>query len=262
VLIQIICIVLYILAAVWVGSRLFHHQGPNPKLMALPAFLALTAHLYLLSNGILQGEGTNMSMTNVASLIAWMVTLTMTLASFAFATAILMPVVFGFSAIVVLISAIVPDIHVMQIDMRPALIVHISLALFAYGCLIIAVLYAVQLAYINSRLKQKKTSLLHSSLPPLMTVETIFFKLLIAGTVLLTLSLVSGFIFLDNMWAKEQAHKTVLSVIAWLVFCVSAIGHQQWGWRGKPVITATFIGAFILTLAYFGSRFVREVILG
>lgn len=261
-LIHIICIVLYLTAAAWVGSRLFHHQGPNPKLTAIPAFLALTAHLYLLSLDIILGDGANMSMINVASLIAWLVTLTLTLASFSFSTAILMPVVFSFSAIVVIISLVVPDVQSIQLEMQPALIIHITLALFAYGCLSIAVLYALQLAYINNRLKLKKTAILHSSLPPLMTVETIFFKLLLAGTVLLALSLVSGFVFLDNMLAKEQAHKTVLSIIAWLVFFVTTVGHQKWGWRGRPVLSATFVGAFLLTLAYFGSRFVREVIIG
>ncbi|MFA3790562.1 inner membrane protein YpjD [Aliiglaciecola sp. SL4] len=260
-LIEIVCIVFYLFAAGWVTSRLFHHQGPNPKLMLIPAFLALTTHLYLLVEGLNQASGANMSMLNVASLIAWLVTVTMTIASFALATAILMPVVFGFSALIVLLSALIPKVHIMQIQLQPDLVIHITLALLAYGCLIIAVLYALQLAYINERLKQKKTSLLHSSLPPLMTVETIFFKLLLAGTILLTLSLISGFLFLDNMWASEQAHKTILSVIAWLIFSVTAIGHHQWGWRGKPVISATLVGAFLLTLAYFGSRFVKEVIL-
>lgn len=261
-LVEIVCIIAYIGATAWVGSRLFHHLGPNPKLMAIPAFIALTLHLYLLSESILQAPGQNMSMINVASLIAWLVSFTMTLASFAFSTAILMPVVFGFSAFVVLIGAVVPDVHMMQIDLHPELLIHITLALFAYGCLSITVLYGIQLSYINLRLKHKKAPLLHSSLPPLMTVETIFFKLLLAGTILLTLSLITGFLFLDNMLAKEQAHKTVLSVIAWIIFIVTAIGHHRWGWRGKPVVSATLVGGFILTLAYFGSRFVREVLIG
>ncbi|WJG10639.1 cytochrome c biogenesis protein CcsA [Aliiglaciecola sp. LCG003] len=260
-LIEIVCIVFYLCAAGWVGSRLFHHQGPNPTLMAIPAFLALTAHLYLLWEGILQTPGQNMSMLNVASLLAWLITFTMTLASFTFATAILMPVVFSFSAIIVLLSVLIPDIHIMQIELHPGLLIHISLALLAYGCLLIAVLYALQLSYISGRLKDKRPPFLHSSLPPLMTVETIFFKLLLTGTILLTLSLASGFVFLDNMLAKEQAHKTILSILAWLVFVVTTLGHQRWGWRGKRVISATLIGALLLTIAYFGSRFVREVLL-
>ncbi len=257
----LICVIFYLAAAGVIASRLFHHQGPNPKLSAIPALIAILVHAYLLNTGILQDPGQNMSMVNVASLIAWVIALTMTIASFSLANAILLPVVYGFSALIVLIGVFVPSSHIMQIDVRPALIIHIVLALFAYGCLIIAFLYALQLSYINTKLKEKKASLLHSSLPPLMTVESIFFKLLFAGTVLLTLSLASGFAFLDDMLAKEQAHKTVLSVIAWVIYCITLVGHNRWGWRGKSVITATVVGACLLTLAYFGSRFVREVLI-
>lgn len=260
--IGLICTILYLIAAGMIASRLFHHQGPNPKLVALPAFAALALHLYLVSEGIFALPGQNMSMINVASLIAWLITITMTLASFSLPTTILLPVVFGFSGFIVLLSIFVPDAHIMHIEMRARLLIHISLALFAYGCLMIALLYGLQLSYINEKLKQKKASLLHSSLPPLMTVEDIFFKLLLTGTVLLGLSLISGFAFLDDMLAKEQAHKTVLSCIAWLIFCVTVIGHNRWGWRGRPVTVATICGAVLLTLAYFGSRFVREVIIG
>ena len=94
-----------------------------------------------------------------------------------------------------------------------------------------------------------------------MAVENILFKLLLVGTILLTLSLVSGFIFLDNMFAKEQAHKTILSLIAWGLYTTILMGHFIFGWRGKPVIWSTIIGGTLLTMAYFGSRFVREVIL-
>lgn len=257
----LICIVMYLATTGIIASRLFHHLGPQPKVFAVPAFVALAFHLYLISNGLFMAGGENMSMLNVASIIAWLITITMTLASFSLPTTILMPVVYGFSALVVLLTLVIPDSYIMHIELRPALLVHITLALFAYGCLSIAVLFAFQVAYINSTLKQKKATILHSSLPPLMTVETIFFKLLLTGTVLLTFSLLSGFAFLDNMLAKEQAHKTVLSCLAWLVFCITLIGHNRWGWRGRPVIVATVSGATLLTLAYFGSRFVREVIL-
>ena len=111
------------------------------------------------------------------------------------------------------------------------------------------------------RLKEKKASLLHSSLPPLMMVEGILFKLLTVGTILLTLSLISGFVFLENMFAQGQAHKTILSILAWLVFSIELFGHFKFGWRGKPIIFATIAGSLLLSLAYFGSRFVKEIIL-
>ena len=260
-IIGLLCVAFYFSAAGAVAARLFHHQGPNRNLTAGLALTAGLLHIYLLSQGIFLEPGQNMSMTNVASLIAWLITMTMTVASFTLPNAILLPVVFSFAGIIVMLNLFVPDTYIMHIDVQPALLVHISLALFAYGCLMIALLYALQLSYINLRLKQKQASLLHSSLPPLMAVEQIFFKLLLTGLILLTLSLASGFVFLDDMFASGQAHKTVFSILAWCVYGLVLVGHRQWGWRGKPVITATIIGSVLLTLAYFGSRFVKEVII-
>ncbi|WP_416308231.1 cytochrome C assembly family protein [Neptunicella sp. SCSIO 80796] len=259
---NLLVILMYVSAATSISSRLFHQKGPQHKLAAVFAVIALTAHLYLLNTTILTEPGQDMSMTNVASLIAWLISLSMTLASFSLSSALLLPMVYGFSALVVLLQWTLPVHHIMFLQMQPALVSHVTIALLAYGCLTIAFLYALQLSYINYRLKHRQASLLHSSLPPLMRVESVLFKLLLIGTILLTLSLLSGFFFLDNMLAKNQAHKTVLSCIAWLVYVTVLIGHHRYGWRGKRVVASTIAGAILLTLAYFGSRFVKEVILG
>ncbi len=261
-LLGLLAISFYFAAAGVIASRLFHHQGPNKKLSNFLAFAAIIAHILILSDSIFIEPGQNMSILNVASLIAWLIALTMIIASFSLPNLILLPVVFGFAGLIVFFGLVIPSTYLMHIEVRPALLLHITLALFAYGCLMIAFLYALQLSYINNRLKQKQASLLHTSLPPLMAVENILFKLLLAGTSLLTLSLLSGFAFLDDMFAKDQAHKTVLSILAWLVFGLVLVGHQKWGWRGKPLVSATVVGSVLLTLAYFGSRIVREVIIG
>jgi ABC-type uncharacterized transport system permease subunit len=259
---DLLCFSLYALAAGIIVAGLFAHQGPKKNIALTLTFVALILHAFILADSMLIVPGQNMSILNVASLVGWLISATMLLASFKLPNTILLPVVYGFTALVVLLSALVPDMHIMHYDIKPTLLIHIGFALLAYACLSIAFLYALQLAYINLRLKEKKASLLHSSLPPLMAVETILFKLLLVGTVLLTLSLISGFMFLDNMFAKEQAHKTVLSLMAWLIYGVILFGHAKFGWRGKPVISATIVGSILLTLSYFGSRFVREVLLG
>ena len=63
------------------------------------------------------------------------------------------------------------------------------------------------------------------------------------------------------MFASEFIHKTMLSLVAWLIFTVVTVGHLRKGWRGKPVVFSIMIAAFVLSLAYFGSRFIQEVIL-
>ena len=251
------------LASCIIVAGMFQEKGPNKLAAITCVVIAMGLHVLILRSGIFiePNQGQNMSMLNVASLVGWLISVTMLVASFKLPNTILLPVVYGFTGLIVLLSGLLPSAHVMQIGVQPSLLIHIGLALFAYACLAIASLYAVQLSYISFRLKHKTPSLLHSSLPPLMAVEKILFKLLLVGTVLLTLSLISGFMFLDNMFAKEQAHKTVLSLLAWGLYCVIMMGHFRFGWRGKPVIWSTIVGGALLTLGYFGSRFVREVIL-
>jgi ABC-type uncharacterized transport system permease subunit len=262
-LIDTICFVFYMLASGIIVTGMFQERGPNKLAAIISVLMAIGLHIAILRSGILiePKSGQNMSMLNVASLVGWLISVTMLTASFRLPNTILLPVVYSFTGLIVLLSSLIPSAHVIQISAQPNLIIHISLALFAYACLAIASLYAIQLSYINLRLKEKNASLLHSSLPPLMAVEKILFKLLFVGTILLTLSLVSGFMFLDNMFAKEQAHKTLLSLLAWGLYSIILIGHSVFGWRGKPVIWSTIVGGVLLTLAYFGSRFVREVIL-
>jgi ABC-type uncharacterized transport system, permease component len=92
-------------------------------------------------------------------------------------------------------------------------------------------------------------------------VENILFKLLLACTCLLSVSLLSGFVFLDDMLNKTYAHKTVLSASALVVFLTLVVGQKLRGWRGKQVIAMTVLGVVLLSLAYFGSKLVRELIL-
>ncbi|RDV25211.1 inner membrane protein YpjD [Alteromonas aestuariivivens] len=253
---------LYILAACLLMGRFFHTRGPNKVLAVSLAAFGAAAHILFLGDVIMLAPGQNMSLTNVLSLVSWLITVSMLVSASILPNIILLPVVFGFAALALLASLLIPASHIVHIEMHPGLVVHITLSLFAYGTLVIAFLYALQMSFITYRLKQKGAALLHSSLPPLTLVEGILFKLLLAGTVLLAVSLISGFVFLDDMFNRQYAHKTVLSLLAMVVYVILLTGQKIWGWRGRQVIALTVIGVLLLTLAYFGSRFVREYILG
>ena len=92
-------------------------------------------------------------------------------------------------------------------------------------------------------------------------METLLFEVILVGFIALTISLASGLIFLENMFAQQLAHKTILSIVAWLVFLTLLIGHWKLGWRGRTAIRWTLTGFASLMLAYFGSKFVLEVLL-
>lgn len=258
---SVIACLLYAASALMLTGRFFHQEGPRESLSRWLAGTAAISHLIALYSGIALTDGQNMSIGNVLSLVAWLMTTAMLISSLYFRNVILLPVVFGFSIIALLLNSFVPDVYTVNIGLKPGLIVHITLSLFAYGTLIVALLYAFQVNYISGQLKRKDTNLLHSSLPPLTMLDQILIKLLYAGTTLLLVAVLSGTVFLDDMFDTQHLHKTVLTLVALLCFISTLFSHKRWGLRGRPLLILVAIGVGLLTLAYFGSRIVREFIL-
>ncbi len=145
--------------------------------------------------------------------------------------------------------------------MDPALEWHILLSLAAYSLFALAALQAIVLAIQEQQLKQRHLVGLIRKLPPLQSMESTLFQLLTSGFVLLSIGLLAGVFFIDDIFAQHLVHKTVLSIIAWCVFAI--LLWQRWlnGLRGKTAIKWTLIGFVFLLLAYFGSQFVLEYIL-
>src|SRR5690625_2633833 len=138
---------------------------------------------------------------------------------------------------------------------------HVYTSLLAYSTLAVATLHALLLALQESRLRHRHPGGFVRLLPPLQTMEALLFQMLTLGFLLLTLSLLTGFIFLEDMFAQHLVHKTTLSMLAWCLFGALLAGHRYLGWRGQTAIRWT-IGSFILLmLAYFGSKFVLELVL-
>ncbi|ENN99157.1 MULTISPECIES: cytochrome c biogenesis protein CcsA [Pseudoalteromonas] len=258
----IIASLFYVLATSHVLTRLFHQQGPSQKVTVILSTMAILAHMLLLVNSVFRSDGQDLSIVNVALLTCWVIVVSVTAVSLKFPATLLLPVVYGFAALLTIASLFIPHHILLQsFNIEIGLITHISLSLLAYCVLIIATLYGVQFYFIDKRLKRKDLAIVHSHLPPLMVVERQLYQLLNLGTVLLTFALLTGFVFLDGMFAKEFIHKTILSLVAWVIFVTVALGHMKKGWRGKPVVITIMVAAFILTLAYFGSRFIQEVVL-
>lgn len=98
-------------------------------------------------------------------------------------------------------------------------------------------------------------------MPPLMTVEKQLYHLIIIGFILLSLSLVTGFIFLEDMFGDGKGHKAILSIIAWVVYAVMLWQQYTVGCRIRTAVIYSLSGASLLSLAYFGARIVKELIL-
>ncbi len=139
--------------------------------------------------------------------------------------------------------------------------VHVFLSLLSYAVLALAAFQAALVSIQRHFLQHHKPGGFMRALPPLDTTEELLFTLLTAGFCLLSLSLVSGFFFLEDMFHQHLAHKTVLSCIAWAIFGVLLFGRWKFGWRGKKAVYLTLAGFAMLILAYFGSKLVLEVVL-
>ncbi len=139
---------------------------------------------------------------------------------------------------------------------------HVTFALLAYSLLSIAALLAILLSLQERALRRRKLdSGLIRALPPLTLTESLLFRLIAVGFAFLTLTLVSGVVFVDNLFAQHLAHKTILSIASWFVFGILLFGRWRWGWRGNRAVRLTLIGMIVLLLAFFGSKFVLEMVL-
>jgi ABC-type uncharacterized transport system permease subunit len=139
---------------------------------------------------------------------------------------------------------------------------HILLSMAAAALLFAAAVTAILLVILDRRLRTHRIADLSSALPPLDALEKIMFRLVAAGFGLLTLALITGFVFVTNLFTQNLVQKTVLSLIAWLIFGVLLIGRLRFGWRGRSAVRWTLSGFGILAVAYFGVKFVLEYLFG
>ena len=174
------------------------------------------------------------------------------------------------AAVAVLLPLAFPGAELGARTARPLFVPHLITGTLAYGVLALAALHAGLMALVERALhtgpsgERSWRSGLLDDLPPLLTLERILFRLIAAGFFFLTLTAVSGVFFSEQVFGKPLTfdHKTLFTLISWLVFGVLLLGRRQWGWRGKTALRLTFGGFALLLLAYVGSRFVLEVILG
>lgn len=254
-------------AGLYLGGTLYQFQclskrlTANTHILRMVGFVALLVHAISLFLQLFSDQGLSLGFFNAASLIAWLVVSLTLVSSFRAPVMTLLLSLYPLALVTVLLAALLPDHGTIFVADRHGLIVHILLSILAYGILSIAAFQAVMLAVQEYQLKHKRPTRFIRTFPPLQTMERLLFQFLMCGEVLLTLALISGFVFLENMFAQDVAHKTLLSCLAWVLFGILLWGRHVRGWRGSNAIRWTLAGFLVLMLAYFGSKLVREFIL-
>lgn len=257
-----------ILAALfYLGGTLYQvrclrqRQTARPRLLRAVGAVALFAHAVSLYAEVFTGNGLAFGFFHVSSLIAWLVIAVTLIFSLRAPVTSLLIIFFPLALITSILAWLFPGHGAATIPGKSALLIHVLLSILAYGILTIAAFQATLLAIQDHQLKHRNPVRFNRTFPPLQTMEQLLFQFLLCGEVLLTLALISGFVFLDNMFAQNVAHKTLLSCLAWVVFGTLLWGRHFRGWRGSNAIRWTLAGFLLLMLAYFGSKLVREFIL-
>lgn len=255
--------VLYLACASWLSFNLLNDKvvqdEPNKNILTI-GFLALSLHVIILFNDTITSDGLNPSFVNSFSLVSWMIVLLYLVAELRKPVETLGVLIFPTAGLAVFLQLFWPG-DIKLNDMSFELEVHILLSLLAYGLLAIAAGQSILLLIQTSYLKNKHPGGFIRSLPALQSMETLLFQMIKVGFILLSLALLSGFIFLDNIFAQHLVHKTVLSMVAWLLFATLLWGRWHFGWRGKKAVHFTLGGFIFLMLSYFGSKMVLEFIL-
>ncbi|QSA95863.1 inner membrane protein YpjD [Methylococcus sp. EFPC2] len=234
--------------------------GKRLPLLAL-GWVAAGLHLSSLLGMCDRAGAVNFSFMSASSLAALGIVLLFLLTALVRPVDKLGVIIFPLASAIALLKIVLPEeahtlkVHAWQMN------VHILASMLAYSFLNIAALQALLVAFQDWNLHRHHATGFVKSLPPLQTMEKLLFQLIGAGFLLLSLSLLSGFVFLEDLFAQHLVHKTVLSITAWLIFAVVLWGRFQRGWRGQTAIRWTLGGFAALMLAYFGTKMVLEWIL-
>ena len=160
-------------------------------------------------------------------------------------------------AVVVVLAWIYPGrVHPQAASLWAPL--HWLLGIASYGLFGVAVLHGLLLSRAERRMRRAP---LEGAAPgegvPLLRLERLTFRFVAAGFIVLSAVIVLGAV--GSTWRWE--HKTVFSILSWIVFAGLLTGRRAFGWRGPKAAGWLYAGAALLLLAYVGSRFVLEVLL-
>ena len=230
-----------------------HHQTTSLLISFAIIAQTLTFTDFWNANGIIFG------LANSASFVAWLIAILLFLSSISKPVHALGILVYPLVAFSLVFGILFPDASDKVIPLSIAS--HVFLSITAYALLALAVCQSVLLKIQERHLHARKINSFINKLPALQTMEALLFQSLRIGFYLLTLSLLTGLIFIDDFFAQHLAHKATLSIIAWVIFATLVFGRKAFGWRGKQAISATQIGFGILVIAYYGTKFVLERLL-
>lgn len=257
--IVLIAVALYLLAAGLLVAAVRQDGGRSARVWLLPANLAVLLHgaTHLMAWKL--AGGADMHFFAALSLVGLGMAALTAVVGASGRMAALGVVVFPLAALTLIGYHAYGHVVAEPLDWRLQL--HAWMALLAYATLAIAALLAMMLWLQERALRRREFHGWLRALPPLVELETLLFRTIAVGFVLLTATLLTGLLFVEDLLVQHLLHKTVFSVMSWLAFGGLLIGRWRYGWRGGTAVRWTLAAMGLLVLAFFGSKFVLELVL-
>ena len=256
-----VCALLYLAATGLQLLQISQRGNTVSRGVLVLGLLALALHAVVTWQSVFVGAGVHLGFFKVSALIFLVINIACIASLARRPLQNLLVALFPLSALSVLVATFAPDTSVAQSSLAPGMMLHIGSSILAYAVLTLAAVQSALLSLQDHQLRQRHTRGLVQILPPLQLMETMLFELLWIGVLLLTVAIMSGFVFVDDIFAQHLAHKTVLTIGAWVLFSTLLWGHYQLGWRSGTAVKLTLAGFALLMLAFFGSKLVLELIL-
>jgi ABC-type uncharacterized transport system permease subunit len=225
---------------------------------------ALALHGAGLYDGLFGAGGMRFSFSFALALMLWLAVFIYWLESFRARMDGLQPMVLPLAAACALLPVLFPQVRMIAHAGSWGFKLHFLAAMLAYSLFTLSALHAVFMSFAERKLHQRSLTKSLASLPPILTMEALLFRMIIVAFASLTIALGSGLLFSEEIFGKAMVldHKTLFAFASWGIFAALLAGRHAYGWRGRVALRWTLAGFMVLVLAYIGSRFVAEVILG
>ena len=224
--------------------------------------LPLALHGWLLYADVFAAQQMRFGFAQALSMMFWLAVAICWLEALVYRIEALLPMVLVLAALCAPLPGffpgrLTPDAYSLQFKL------HLFAGMAAYSLFTVATLHAVLISVIERQLHSRPT-VADRGMPPLLSLETLVFRLTGAAFVVLTLTFAVGIAYSESIFGRALRfdHKTVFVILSWLIFGLLLAGRWLYGWRGRTALRWTLAGFLMLMLAYPGSRFVLEVILG
>lgn len=262
-IINSLAIALYLAAAAYQARYLLSKSGQPPKRTlligtALTATCFHAAGVFLSINSL---QGIDLGFFKISSLLFCFISVLSISFTLRRPTDNLLIALLPLAAIAIVAASLSAPTVNLDRKLSTGIMIHIISSILAYSVMTIAVIQACALSLQEKQLKSRHSTTMLRALPPLQTMEAMLFELIWIGAVLLSLSIVSGILFIDDIFAQHLVHKSSLTIAAWCIFTILLWGRHQLGWRSQTAVRWTIGGFIALMLGYFGSKLVLELIL-